>query len=136
MDEHAVPASQNEPDPPRDAVADRECLQIEIADTEAAGPVHAHESRHAVQAVFGEAVSQETKRQRGSVDGEVDLLQQERDRPDVVLVPMREKKCPETVGDLLETAEIGDDKIDSQHRVVGKHQARIHEDGGLPVVEQ
>jgi hypothetical protein len=136
VDEHPIPASQDIPEPARDAVANRERLHIEIPDGESSAPLDRLEPRDVTETMFFEPVPQKAESQRSAVHGNVEILQQERDRPDVVLVSVREQERPEPVGDLPETAEIGDDEVDPQHCFVGEHEARVHEDGGLAIVEQ
>jgi hypothetical protein len=136
VDEHPVPASQDIPEPARDAVANRERLHVEISYGESTAPRNRLEPRDVTETMFFEPVPQKTESQRSAVHGNVEILQQERDRADVVLVSVREQERPEPVGDILETSEIGDDEVYPQHCVVREHKARVHEDGGLAVVEQ
>ncbi len=135
MDEDPFPAPQDVPDGVGDAVAHGERLHVEAPDAEPGVPRDRDEPR-AVQPVLREAVAQQPERQRRPVHREVEFLQQERDPPDVVLVPVRQQQRGEGRGRVPEDGEVGDDVIDPQHRVVGEHEPGVEEDRRAALVEQ
>jgi hypothetical protein len=135
VDEDPFAAPQDVPDGVGDAVAHRECLDVEGPDPEP-GVARDGDQPRPVEPVLGEAVAEQPERKLRAVHREVEFPQQERDRPDVVLVAVRQQQRGDGRGRVPQDGEVGDDVIHPQHRVVGEHEAGVDENGRAALVEQ
>ncbi len=69
---------------------------------------------------------QEGQRQGGAVDGGGELLEKEGHRADMVFVGVGQDQGHELVPALPQISKIGNNDVDPQHGIFGKHEARIH----------
>ena len=61
----------------------------------------------------------------GAVHGNVEFGQHERQRADMVLMAMGDQDAADFFSILFKIGDIGNDKVDAQHLLIGKHQAGI-----------
>src|ERR1043166_2852605 len=81
-----------------------------------------------LQAVLADFIFQERERQARAEDRRVDLLQDVRQRADVVFVRVREHDRAERVFPLQQVADIGDHEIDAEEVGAGEHEAAVDRD--------
>ncbi len=79
--------------------------------------------------VFGELRLDERERQRRPINRSIDVRQHVCDRADVILVAVRQNQRLNLV--LLERTQVRDDQVDPEELWLGKHHARVDQDGGL-----
>ena len=70
------------------------------------------------------------------VDRHVELAQEVRERPDVVLVGVREDHPPHLLAPREQGREVGDDVVDAGHLVVGEHETAVDGQEVLAGLEQ
>ena len=87
-----------------------------------------HELGLARKAEFLQLVADEAAGQAGTVDGQVELLQQVGDAADVVLVAVGDEQTLDLILVLHHEGHVGDDHIDAEHIAVGENKAAVHDD--------
>src|SRR5690242_3469475 len=75
------------------------------------------------------------KREFGTVDGDIQLSQQEGHATDVILVAVGEDETANHSRVLLEIREIGSDYVDAEEFRFGKHHAGVNHDDVIAVAE-
>ncbi len=82
-------------------------------------------SRLAVKVVLPELLLHETEREPCAVDRDLELLEEERERADMVLVRVGEHNAADAVLVLEEVGKIGDHDVHAEHLGIGEHEARV-----------
>ena len=85
------------------------------------------------QVVLAELVLDDAHGQAGAVDGHIDLLEDIGEGADVVLVAVGDHKGPDLVDILLQVGRVRNDQVNSQHVILGKSQAAVHDHNAVPV---
>ena len=85
-------------------------------------------------AEFLELVADESEREWHSVDGDVQPLDQERHRPDVILVPVCQEQGPHFRGVVEQIRHVRNDDVDAHGGGVGKHHSAVDDDGFVAVL--
>ena len=112
-------------------------LDIERADPAALAVAHGDQLGAVEKACLLDAMTREPERQRGPVDREAEIAQQERQSADVVFVPVGGDAPVDATGVLAQVREVRQHEVDAEHVDVGEHQpdveqhdAAIHLDAG------
>ncbi len=111
---------------------DADEFDLEGADVVAIARLDRHQTVRRFEAVFVQLGLNEGEGQRRAVRRSLDERQHVGNRADVVLVPMREDQRLDLPAPRLEVREIGNDQIDAEQIGLGKHRARVHDDGRVP----
>jgi len=122
-----------------DGVADRvgngvvhvEGLRRDRAEREAIPRLHGMQRHFLGEAARPEAPLDQPARQRRGVDRRRNGCQQVGQRPDVILVAVREQNATHLVPALHEVGKVGDHKVDPRHVIAREHQPRIDDDDVL-----
>ncbi len=109
------------------AVGHTQELDRERADGDALARPHRHQTLLDLLAVFLELGFDKRERQRRAIHRALHDRQHMRDRPDVILVPVRQDERRDPI--LLELPQIRDDEVDAEQLGLGKHHAGIDQDG-------
>ena len=116
-------------DPVAEAVDDRvghaDRLHAETADVERAPGLDRHEPGAVQEAVLAQTLAGERERHPGPVHRDVELAQEVRERPDVVLVSMGEDDPAHLLAPRQEVREVRDDVIHPGHLVVREHEPAV-----------
>ena len=121
-------------------VCDVDELELEIAETDAFARLHGMELDLFVESRLAQLVVGESHRQRRSIDRNLpDPLQLRNDvrqRPDMVLMAMRDGNAPQLRQSVLHVADVGDDQVDATLPFLGELTAGVDEDHVIPVLDR
>ena len=117
-----------------DGVVDREELQVERADRE---PLPLGDDMgHGLDARFAQLGLGEGQREARAVEGDVRALaQQEGQRADVILVPVREDDRVHLVEAVLQVGEVRKDEVDSGLGLLGEEHSAVDDEQSSGVLE-
>ena len=125
--DHADRRLDGESDGIRNRVVDADEADAEAADVDDVA-LHDRMQVARVDAVLLETALEDAERQARAVDRHVDLLEDVRQRADVVLVAVRQHDGLDLVLVLDEVADIRDDEVDAEHVFIREHQSRIDDE--------
>jgi len=115
-------------------MADVEELHLERADLDGLTRLHGVQLSLAQQPAAGQLDLHQAAGQRRGVNRGIDLLQQVRDGPGVVLMAVGKYDAAHPVALIQQILKVGDNVVDPQHIVFGEHQPRIYDEDVLPVL--
>ena len=76
--------------------------------------------------MFGQFAAQQADGQGGGVDrGKAELLNQKRNRADMILVAVGQEQAADIVGPFFQYADVRQHQVDAMHVRFGEHQAAI-----------
>ncbi len=136
VDDGADRAPDGEPDAVHDRVGDAERLHGETAQLEPLARAERPEVGLLREAVLAQAIGHERQRERSAVDRDREVAEQVRKRADVILVAVGQHHSAKRLALAEKIGEIGDDVVDPQHLVIGKHEAAVHGDQILAELDQ
>jgi hypothetical protein len=93
-------------------------------------------SRLKWQLVLVQPALDQRQREGCAVDRHIELGQEVRDRPDVILVGMRQEQRPHAIAIFHQVREIRRDDIDAQQLGFGKHHAAIDDDDVVAIAQR
>ena len=128
LDDGARRAVDGEGHGVRDGVVHMDRLHREAAQLDLLSGGDLHELGLARKAEFLQLVADEAAGQAGTVDGQVELLQQVGDAADVVLVAVGDEQTLDLILVLHHKGEVRDDHIHAEHLAVREHQTAVHDD--------
>ena len=133
MDHHAHRRANGQSHPVYDAVVDPDELHLERADLQPLPRQHLVQRSRGEQLVLFQLVADDTQGKGGSENRYVDLSEQIRQRPDMILVGMGEHDPRYASPVLAQIVHIRDDVIHPQHVSFGEHQAGIDDENRIAV---
>ena len=86
------------------------------------------ELRLDIVAVLGELVAQNTERQTGRIDRDMDVAQNIRQCADVVFVSVRDENAADLIFIFFQICDVRNDKVDAGHFVVREAHAAVDDD--------
>ena len=126
MDQEALGGAHHEPDAVHDGVAHPDEFELKGPQGQGLPGVDFPQVGVLDQAVFPELFLDQGQGQGGAVHRQRDFLEEKRHGADVVFVAVGEDQGRHFVPAFLEVGEIGDNDVDPQHLVLGKHEAGVH----------
>ena len=109
----------------RHRVRDGDELAVERSDAAALAVEDGNERRPVDQTRFLDAIARHRERQRGAVDLQLHLAQQEREPAGVVLVRVGEEHAFDAIRVVAHVGEIGKHEVDAGHVLVGEHEPAV-----------
>ena len=97
--------------------------------------LHGHQLRAVQQAVLLELQPDQPGGEAGAVNGQVDLLEDIGDGPDVVLVAVGDEQAPQTGLVLHQIRHVRYHAVDAVHIVAGEGHAAVHHDHVLAILQ-
>ena len=119
-----------------DRVGHPDRLHAEAADVERAPGLDRHEPGAVQEAVLAQALAGQGQRHPGPVHRDVELAQEVRERPDVVLVGVGEDDPAHLLAPREEVREVRDDVVHPGHLVVREHEPAVDGQEILARLEQ
>jgi hypothetical protein len=113
-------------------VRDPDELQGEGTDRDTVARGHRPETGAVLQAMLLELGLHERQREPGAIHGPVDMRQHIGDRPDVVLVAVRQHQRLDLAAPGLEVRQIRHDQVHTGQVAVREHASGIDDDGRVP----
>ena len=110
-------------------------LDLELSDLHLLAWLHHSEVGLLVQVVFLELFLHEAQGERGPVDGRVQIPEHIGERTDMVFVAVGEQDGAHLLLALHEVADIRDHHVDAEHVRFRKHEAAVHDDDVIAVLE-
>ncbi len=84
--------------------------------------------------VLLQPMTQQPQSQRRTVNsGKTELLKQKRHRTDMILMTVGEHQPPDTIKAPFQTADVGNDQIDTRHVRLGEHQTAVDKQQVAPI---
>src|SRR5215207_2817227 len=115
-------------------------LELEIAETDTFARLHRMELDLFVESRLAQLVLGESHCQRRSIDRDLpDPLQLRNDvrqRPDVVLMAMRNGDAPQLGQSILDVADVGNDEVDATLPFLGELASGVDEDHVVPILDR
>ena len=109
-------------------VGDRDELHVARPDAAALAVAHGDELRAVAEAGLLHPVPGQADRELGPVDGHLQIAQEIRQSPGVVLVTVGQDDAVDPVGPLPEVGELGQDQVHAGHVGVGEHDPAVEDD--------
>jgi hypothetical protein len=88
------------------------------------------------QAVLLDARVGQAEGHLGAIERERDVGQQVAERPDVILMAVRQHAADDLVGPFVHPREVGQNNVDAEHVVVGKHEPAVEQQDLVLVLER
>jgi len=135
MDDRPLRRCDRQPDTVGYAVRHPDELQLHIADVEGAArlyPVHLDSGE---KTVLGQPSPRQAECQRRGINWYVDFFQQIREAPDVIFVPVSQNQGANLVLVVGEIPQFGNDKVDTEKIVLGKHEAGVDDHYGSAIAD-
>ena len=111
-----------------DGVVHMDELHLELSGLHRLPGLHGHKLRAVQQAVLLELQPDQPGGEAGAVNGQVDLLEDIGDGPDVVLVAVGDEQAPQTGLVLHQIRHVRYHAVDAVHIVAGEGHAAVHHD--------
>ena len=111
-----------------DGVVHMDELHLELSGLHRLPGLHGHQLRAVQQAVLLELQPDQPGGEAGAVNGQVDLLEDIGDGPDVVLVAVGDEQAPQTGLVLHQIRHVRYHAVDAVHIVAGEGHAAVHHD--------
>src|SRR5207245_1754350 len=116
----------------RDRVGDRmaDGHRLDAKGTQLHRVPHAHLAQFglAEDAVLLQLRLDQPQREPGSVDRDVELLQDKRKPADVIFMPVAQEDSEHVAAAVEQIGDVGKDQVDSEHVLLGEHQPRVDDE--------
>ena len=119
----------------RQGVRDRDRLDRKRAEFHLAFFRVGDQLRAARQPVFAEFFADHAQRQRGSIDREGQLFEDERQSADVVFVSVRDADRFDFIAVFQQVRDVGYNQVNPRLLLVGEHDAAVHHNNRVVVLE-
>src|SRR6185312_2549026 len=136
MNDHSERRRDGQRDGAHNRVSNMNELDLERSKRDTIAGLNGVQIRLVQKFVLFQTPLDQREREIGTVHRNLELGKQERHRPDVILMAMRENQAANHIGVLLKVGEVGSNDIDAEQFRFRKHHAGVDHDDVLAIAKR